>query len=196
MILIGDTLISLDLVECYFCCDLKHCKGACCIEGDAGAPLEKGEFEKLRKILPAVWDDLSPEAKAVINKQGVGYIDIDNDVVTSIVDGKDCVFTCYDADGICKCAIEKAYREGRIDFVKPVSCRLYPIRVKQYKSYQAVNYSRYKICRNAETNGQQKRLLLYQFLRESLIYKFGEKWYKTLEEFIFSNQSKIADHGL
>ena len=182
MIQIGDTLVSLDVIERYFCCDLMQCKGACCIEGDAGAPLEKGEFEKLRIILPAVWDDLSPEAKTVIKRQGVGYIDIENDIVTSIVNGKNCVFTCYDANGICKCAIEKAYREGRIDFLKPVSCRLYPIRVKRYKYYQAVNYHRYKVCRNAEKNGEQKRLLLYRFLRESLIYRFGEEWYKALEE--------------
>jgi len=188
MIQIDDTLISLDLIKRYFCCDLLQCKGACCIEGDAGAPLEEGEFEKLRKILPAVWDDLSPEAKAVINKQGVGYIDIENDVVTSIVNGKNCVFTCYDENGICKCAIEKAYREGRIDFVKPVSCFLYPIRVKRYKYYQAVNYHRYKVCQNAEANGFQKRLLLYQFLREALIYKFGEEWYNAMDEFRIRNE--------
>ena len=184
MIPIGDTLISQDLTERYFCCDLQQCKGACCIEGDAGAPLEKGEFEILRKILPAVWDDLSPEAKKVINRQGVGYIDPENDIVTSIVDGKNCVFTCYDASGICKCAIEKACREGRTDFMKPVSCRLYPVRVKRYKDYQAVNYHRYKTCRNAEANGEQKRILLYQFLREPLIFKFGEEWYHALDHYV------------
>ena len=181
MVQISDTLISLDLIERFFCCDLATCKGACCIEGDAGAPLEKNEFHILQKKLPAIWDDLSPEAKAVIKKQGVGYIDPENDIVTSIVNGKNCVFTCYDANGICKCAIEKAYNEGRIDFKKPVSCRLYPIRVKRYKDYQAVNYHRYIVCRNAETNGEQKHLRLYQFLREALIFKFGEEWYQALD---------------
>ena len=181
MIQISDTLISLDLIERFFCCDPMACKGCCCIEGDAGAPLEKGEFEKLRTILPAVWDDLSPEAKAVINRQGVGYIDHENDIVTSIVNGKNCVFTYYDANGICKCTIEQAYNEGRIDFKKPISCRLYPIRVKRYKDYQAVNYHRYFVCRNAEANGKQKGIRLYQFLREPLIFKFGEEWYHALD---------------
>jgi len=184
MIQIGDTLISLDLIERYFCCDLKQCKGACCIEGDAGAPLEKEEFEILRNILPAVWDDLSPEAKTVINRQGVAYIDSENDIVTSIVNGKDCVFTFYDANGICKCAIEKAFHEGRIVFMKPVSCRLYPIRVKRYKDFLAVNYHRYKVCRNAEKQGEQKCLRLYQFLRESLIFRFGNEWVQALDCFV------------
>ena len=121
MIQIDDTLVSLDLIERQFFCDLAKCKGECCIEGDAGAPIEKEEFDILRQILPEVWDDLSPEAQEVINRQGVAYIDADSDMVTSIVDGKDCVFTYYDADGTCKCAIEKAYREGRIGFMKPIS---------------------------------------------------------------------------
>jgi len=102
VIQIEDTIISLDLIERHFCCDLAHCKGECCVEGESGAPLEKEEFETLRKILPAVWNDLSPEAQSVINKQGVGYVDAGNDMVTSIVNGKDCVFTYYDANGICK----------------------------------------------------------------------------------------------
>ncbi|MDR0699426.1 MAG: DUF3109 family protein [Tannerella sp.] len=181
MIQIEDTMISLDLVERFFHCDLAQCKGGCCIEGEAGAPLEKKEFDILRAILPAVWDDLSPDAKTVINKQGVGYIDVDNDIVTSIVDGKNCVFTCYDADGICKCAIEKAYNEGRIHFMKPVSCHLYPVRVTQYKDYKAINYHRWKVCRAAEMLGEQKHIPVYRFLREPLIRKFGEEWFNTLD---------------
>jgi len=181
MIEINDTIISLDIIERFFHCDLPHCKGECCIEGDAGAPLEKEEFNILRKILPEIWNDLSPEAQAVINKQGVGYIDKDNDIVTSIVNGKDCVFTYYDTDGTCKCAIEKAYNEGRIDFMKPVSCHLYPIRVKRYKDYSAVNYHQWKVCHAAEILGKQKHLPIYKFLREPLIRKFGEEWYDALD---------------
>ena len=181
MIEIDDTIISLDIIERYFCCDLMRCKGECCIEGEAGAPLEKEEFILLRKILPDVWNDLSLGAQAVINKQGIGYIDRTNDIVTSIVNSKDCVFTYYDSDGICKCAIEKAYNEGRIDFIKPVSCHLYPIRVKQYRDYKAVNYHRWKVCRAAEISGEQKRLPIYKFLREPLIRKFGEEWYNALD---------------
>ncbi|MDR1381665.1 MAG: DUF3109 family protein [Tannerella sp.] len=181
MIQIEDTLISSDLVECFFHCAPARCKGECCIEGEAGAPLEKDEFNILRKILPAVWDALSPEAKTVINRQGVGYIDAGNDIVTSIVNGKNCVFTYYDTDGICKCAIEKAYNEGRINFVKPVSCHLYPVRVTQYRDYKAVNYHRWKVCRAAEILGEQKNIPVYRFLREPLIRKFGEEWYNALD---------------
>ena len=181
MLQIEDTLVSLDLIERFFHCDMSHCKGACCIEGEAGAPLEKDEFETLRKILPAVWNDLSPEAREVIHKQGVGYIDISGEIVTSIVDGKDCVFTCYESNGICRCAIEKAFREKRIDFIKPVSCHLYPVRVTQHKHYRAVNYHRWKVCRSAEILGGKAQIRLYRFLREPLMRKFGEKWYEQLE---------------
>ena len=98
MIQIDDTLVSLDVIERYFLCDLSKCKGECCVEGDSGAPLEDSELAKLQKVLPIIWDDLSPKAQEVINKQGVAYIDEEGDTVTSIVNGKDCVFTCYDAD--------------------------------------------------------------------------------------------------
>lgn len=181
MIQIEDTLVSLDLIERFFCCDPAQCKGECCVEGDAGAPLEKEEFDRLRNLLPVVWDDLSSEAQAVIHRQGVGYIDADNDIVTSIVNGKNCVFTCYDANGVCKCAIEKAYNEGRTDFRKPISCHLYPVRITRYKDYRAVNYHRWKVCRAAELSGEQKRLPLYRFLREPLIRQFGEEWYNALD---------------
>jgi hypothetical protein len=181
MIEIEDTVLSLDLIERYFCCDLQKCKGACCVEGESGAPLTKQEFDYLRKILPLLWDNLSPDAKEVINKQGIAYIDCENDIVTSIIDGKDCVFTYYDENAVCKCAIEKAYNEGRIDFKKPISCHLYPVRVKQYKDYKAINYHRWKVCRAAEILGEQKQIFVYQFLKEALIRKFGEEWYNALD---------------
>lgn len=181
MLQIDDKLVSLDLIERFFLCDLSICKGACCVEGDAGAPLEKAEFDLLREILPEVWDDLSPEAQSVINKQGVGYIDQEGEVVTSIVDGKNCVFTYYDNKGVCKCAIEKAYHEKRIDFYKPISCHLYPVRVARYKDFQAVNYHRWKICAVAELFGKQEGIPIYRFLREPLIRKFGQAWYDELD---------------
>ena len=181
MVQIEDTLISRDLIECYFYCDLAQCKGACCIEGESGAPLEKEEYALLRKLLPVVWGDLLPEAQAIINRQGVGYVDIENEMVTSIVNGKNCVFTCYDTDGVCRCAIEKAFIEGRTDFRKPISCHLYPVRVKRLKHYQSVNYDRWKICRAAEVLGEQKQVRLYQHLRDPLIHKFGEEWYHALD---------------
>ncbi len=181
MFQIDDTLISLDVVERKFLCDLSCCKGECCIEGDSGAPLEPEEEEDLKKVLPEVWSDLAPEAQEVINRQGVAYTDEDGDLVTSIVGNKNCVFTCQDGDGICKCAIEKAYREGRVSFYKPVSCHLYPIRITKYDSFQAVNYHRWDVCRAAEILGAKEKVPVYKFLREPLIRKFGEEWYKALE---------------
>ncbi|MEG1545336.1 MAG: DUF3109 family protein [Tannerellaceae bacterium] len=183
MIQIDDTLVSLDVIERSFLCDLSHCKGICCIEGDSGAPLEEEEVAELEKVLPEVWGDLSPEAQAVINKQGVSYVDIEGDTVTSIVNGKDCVFTCYDKDGTCKCAIEKAYREGRVSFYKPISCHLYPVRVTQYSDFRAVNYHIWDICKVAEVFGLRNKVPVYKFLKEPLIRKFGTKWYESLELF-------------
>lgn len=181
MIQIEDTLVSLDVIERCFICDLSHCKGACCIDGDSGAPLEESEVAELEKVLPAVWDDLSPAAQAVIRRQGVAYKDIEGDTVTSIVNDKDCVFTCYGDDGICQCAIEKAYREGRVDFYKPISCHLYPVRVTNYEGFRAVNFHKWEVCRAAEILGYREKLPVYKFLREPLIHKFGESWYQTLE---------------
>ena len=183
MFQIEDTLVSLDLIERFFHCDMPNCKGECCIEGDAGAPLEKDEYEILRDILPAVWDDLSPEAREVICRQGVGYIDKSGEVVTSLVNGRDCVFTCYDPNGVCRCAIEKAFREKRIDFIKPVSCHLYPVRVTHHTNFMAVNYHRWRVCRSAEILGEKAQIRLYHFLREPLIRKFGEQWYEMLDLF-------------
>lgn len=182
MIQIDDTIISLDVIESNFLCDLSHCKGICCIEGDSGAPLEEDELAKLEEVLPLVWADLSPGAQEIINKQGVAYIDGDGDLVTSIVNNKDCVFTCYDTDGTCKCSIEKAFRAGKTDFYKPISCHLYPIRLTKYTDFTAVNYHRWEVCKAAEVLGRKENLPVYKFLKEPLIRKFGEAWYNALEE--------------
>ncbi|MGL4328937.1 MAG: DUF3109 family protein [Tannerellaceae bacterium] len=181
MVQIDDTIISLDVFDAKFICDLDKCKGECCVEGESGAPLEDDEVAKLEAVLPIVWDDLSEEAKAVINAQGVAYEDVDGDMVTSIVNGKDCVFTCYDTSGMCKCAIEKAYREGKVDFYKPISCHLYPIRLEKYREFTAVNYHRWSVCKAAEILGQKEGLPVYKFLKEPLIRKFGSEWYEQLE---------------
>jgi hypothetical protein len=180
MIQIHDTIISLDVLEEAFLCDLSACKGVCCVEGDTGAPVEEEEVALLEEILPVVWDDLSPKAKEVINKQGVVYIDKDGEFVTSIVHGEDCVFTCYDENGYCKCAIEKAFREGKTGFYKPISCHLYPIRVARYKGFRAVNYHHWSVCQAAVALGKKKGVKVYQFLKEPLIRKFGEEWYQLL----------------
>ena len=182
MILIQDTIISPDVLEETFVCDLSVCRGICCVEGDSGAPVEQDEVIRLEKVLPLVWDDLSVQAKHIIKKQGVVYIDRDGEYVTSIVDEKDCIFTCYDENGRCRCAIEKAFREGKTDFYKPVSCHLYPVRVAQYKGFRAVNYHRWSVCEAARILGKTNNMKVYQFLKEPLIRKFGGEWYKELEK--------------
>lgn len=180
MFQIGDAIVGRDIIEEEFLCDLSACKGECCVEGESGAPLENEEVEILEKILPAVWDDLSPAAQELIKEQGVAYKDDDGDMVTSIINGKDCVFTYYDETGICKCAIEKAYKAGKIDFYKPISCHLYPIRLEQYRDFVALNYHRWSVCKAAVLLGKKEGLRIYQFLKEPLIRKFGKDWYNEL----------------
>ncbi len=180
MMQIGDAVVSTELVERFFCCDLDACLGACCIEGDAGAPITREEYEQLKKILPDVWDDLLPRAREQITESGVGYLDPEGELVTQIIDGKNCVFSCYLPGGKCICAIEKAFHEGRIAWRKPLSCYLYPVRVKQYPGYTAVNYDRWKICKSAEVMGRLKKLRVYEFLREPLVERFGQAWYDEL----------------
>jgi len=181
MLQIDDTIISLELLDQYFVCDLDSCKGICCIEGDDGAPLEEEEVGIIEKLLPLIWDDLTEKSKAVILKQGVSYIDDDGDPVTSIVNGDECVFTYTDENGMCKCAIEKAFREGKTDFYKPISCHLYPVRLQQYDEFLAVNYHRWNVCNCARTLGKKLGVPVYQFLKEPLIRKFGEAWFEQLE---------------
>lgn len=182
MLQVGRALVSLDVIERFFICNLEKCLGACCVEGDAGAPITEEERRKLKEILDVVWDDLLPEARRVIEQQGVAYVDEEGDLVTSIVNGKDCVFACYDKNGMCQCAIEKAYRAGKIDFYKPISCHLYPIRLKEYPDFSAVNYHRWKICKAGEVLGRSEKVRVYEFLKEPLIRRFGEAWYNELCE--------------
>lgn len=194
MLQIQNTIVSLDLIEQFFLCDLDKCLGECCIEGDAGAPITQDEFKTLKKLLPIVWDDLTPAAKEIIDEQGVAYIDEEGDLVTSIVNGRDCVFTTYGENGMCFCALEKAYREGKSDFYKPISCHLYPARLTDYPDFTAVNYHRWRICRCAEILGKNKKVRAYQFLKEPLIRRFGKEWYDELcfvaEQYLLQNPNK------
>lgn len=179
---VGDVLLSPDILTCCFCCDLDACGGACCVEGDSGAPLTLDEALELENVVPAVEGDLSAEARAVIGRQGVAFVDCEGDLVTSIVDGKDCVLTCYDAGGRCLCAAEKAFREGRTAWCKPVSCALYPIREKRLSNgLVALNYHRWDVCRPAVERGEKLGLPVYKFLREPLTRRFGAAWYEELE---------------
>jgi len=181
MLQIDDTIISLDLLDECFVCELDACKGICCIEGDDGAPLEKSEVKIIEDLLPIIWDDLTEKSKAVINEQGVSYIDDDGEPVTSIVNGAECVFTYTDETGKCKCAIEKAFREGKTDFYKPISCHLYPVRLQKYDDYTAVNYHRWSVCNCARKLGNKLGVPVFKFLKEPLIRKFGEEWFEQLE---------------
>ncbi len=180
MLQIDDTIISLDLLEEHFACNLDACKGICCVEGDAGAPIEKEEVTAIQEILPEIWDDIPETSREVIRKQGIYYIDEEGEMVTSIVKNRECVFAYQDKKGIWLCSIEKAYREGRISINKPISCHLYPARIKQFDDFQAVNYHRWHICECAVVLGNKEKIPVYEFLKEPLIRKFGEAWYEQL----------------
>lgn len=180
IIQVGDVLVSPDIFTERFCCDLDKCKGVCCVEGDAGAPVTTDEIMGIEDALNTVWSDLSANAQAVIDRQGVAYADPEGELVTNIVSGKDCVFTCYD-NGCCLCALERAYRNGTSSFIKPVSCALYPLREKRLSNgMTALNYHRWAICNNAVSKGQELDLPLYKFLKEPLIRRFGKEWYDEL----------------
>ncbi len=182
IIQVGNVLLSSDILTERFCCDLEACKGICCVEGDAGAPVTLDEISSIEDALDTVWNDLSASAQAVLDKQGVAYTDREGDLVTSIVGGKDCVFTCYD-DGVCLCALEKSYRTGATKFCKPISCALYPIREKRFDGgLIGLNYHRWTVCRDAVKKGRALDLPLYKFLKAPLIRRFGAEWYRELCE--------------
>lgn len=190
MLQIQDTLVTLDIIEQFFLCDLGKCLGECCIDGDAGAPITDEEAKIIEDLLPVIWDDLLPQAQQEIKENGVSYIDIEGDRVTTIVNGKNCAFSCYDKNGMCLCAIEKAYRAGKTNFYKPISCHLYPLRIKEYPTFTAVNYHRWKICKCAEVLGRKEGVRVYQFLKEPLIRRFGKDWY---DELAFTCEQYLKD---
>lgn len=178
---IKNTLVSIDLLEEQFICDLSHCKGACCVEGESGAPLTEGEQEILAEIYPVVSQYMSSEGIDAVETIGWYTYDMDGDCVTPLINGKECAYSYVGENGITYCAIEKAYLEKRITFRKPLSCHLYPVRVTKYTAFDAVNYEQNKICQAACQLGRQNNYPLYKFLREPLIEAFGEEWYDELE---------------
>ncbi len=179
---VGDVLLSSDILTECFCCDLDACKGQCCVDGDSGAPLLMEEVAKLEEVLDAVWPQLSAQAQAVIDKQGVAYTDADGDLVTSIVGGKDCVFT-HHCNGVCLCTTDGVYREGRTSWCKPISCALYPIREKRFANgTSGLHYHRWSVCRPAVKKGRELGLRIYQFLKAPLTERFGAEWYEELCE--------------
>jgi len=183
MIAIDKTLISLDVVEKKFVCDLQACKGACCVAGDSGAPLDKEELALLNEITEKVTPYMTQKGLAAIKKHGAYVIDSDGDYTTTLVaPGKECAFVFFDKNNTAKCAIEKAYNEGVVSWQKPISCHLYPIRITKYKNYDAVNYEKWKVCEPACTCGEKLKVPLFKFLKTPLIRKYGKEWFKQLEK--------------
>lgn len=181
MLKIKETLVSLDIIEKKFFCDLDKCKGLCCIEGDAGAPVEKKELDLLKKYFPIIKKYLPEEHLKVIKEKGLYEKDQDGDWVTSCHSSGACVFVTYDKKGVAKCAFQKAYEEGEIDWTKPISCYLYPIRIAHYPEFTAVNYAFRSICKVAEIKGQSLNIRVYEFLEKPLRLFFGDKWYEELK---------------
>ncbi len=181
MIQIDDKLISFDVFEQHFCCDLPQCLGACCVHGLSGAPLEDEEVEILKNELLAIDPYLKPEGREAIKDQGVAVRDFEGDMVTPLIDGEECAF-CIEEDGITMCAIERAWIDGKVGFRKPISCHLYPIRVKKYSTFTAINYDRWSVCNPARVLGKKQGVPVYKFLREALIRAYGEAFYAEMEE--------------
>ena len=181
MIAIDNTLISDDIRDICFVCDLEKCKGACCVEGDAGAPLEEDEISIIEDCLDEIEPYMTPDGLEVVKKSGVFDYDMFGHFVTPLVHDHECAFVYFE-NGIAFCAIEKAFRKGKIDFQKPVSCHLYPVRVSGHNDFSALNYHEWHICHEALRNGKKNNVPLYVFLKEPLIRKFGEDWYLQLME--------------
>ncbi len=181
MLEVGDKLLSDDVFEQYFCCDLQKCKGICCVVGESGAPLEEDELKEIEEVYPKIKHLLSPQNIKAVEEQGFFVVDEDGDYVTPLVGTEECAFSLQE-NGITFCAIEKIYFEGKTNFRKPISCQLYPIRITSYDSYDAVNYDKQPFCNDACLLGSKQKLPVYKFLKEPLIRKYGEQWYKMLEE--------------
>lgn len=182
MIAIDQTLISEDLFDQKFVCDLSACKGACCVEGESGAPLNENELEILDQIFDQVKPYMRKEGLDSIKKQGLYEIDTDGDYVTPLVDGKECAYVQFTENGTALCAIEQAHRDGKIEWPKPISCHLYPVRLKKLKDFVALNYHKWAICSPACDCGATMDVPVYKFTRTALIRAFGQEWYEQLEE--------------
>lgn len=181
MFQIQKTIVSDELLQEEFCCNLSACKGACCVEGEAGAPLDEDELEKLEAIYPLVKPYLSKEGTEAIAQQGV-YVKRENgELETPLVEGKECAYVVFDAKGTALCGIEKAFYDGKTDWKKPISCHLYPVRLQRYSTFTAVNYHRWSICADACSLGQALKIPVYKFTKEALIRKFGQDWFEELE---------------
>jgi hypothetical protein len=187
MFQLGSAIVSEDILEKEFVCNLNACKGSCCVEGEAGAPVSKEETRILREIYPKVKPYLRNEGIKAIEKQGVYITTKQSELETPLVHGKECAYATFSEKGIASCGIEEAYNAGEIDaiakgFKKPISCHLYPVRIQDYNSFAAVNYHRWSICDDACELGKGLSVPVYRFVKEALIRRFGQAWYLELEK--------------
>lgn len=181
MIQIENTLVSEDIIEKEFVCNIEKCKGECCVAGDAGAPLLEEELEILESNFEKIKPYIRPEGIKAIEEQGAWRKDSEGDFVTPLINGEECAYTVFDENGTAKCGIEDAFNAGAISYRKPESCHLYPIRIKNYSGFYAVNYHKWNICSDACVLGKELSVPVYKFLKVPLINKFGEDWYNELE---------------
>ncbi|MDX5348751.1 MAG: DUF3109 family protein [Hymenobacteraceae bacterium] len=191
MIVLQHTVISDDVRDKFFVCNLEKCKGACCVEGDLGAPLEEQELKILEDSYEKIKPYMSEEGRQAVAEQGLYIKDWEGDYSTTTINDRECVYAIYDENLTLKCAIEQAYIDGKIDWKKPISCHLYPIRITKYDGFEALNYDKWSICADACNFGADLGVRVYQFLKEPLIRKYGEAWYKELEE-VIAEEEKAA----
>lgn len=190
MIIIDDTIVSDQLRDTCFVCDLSKCKGACCVEGDAGAPLEEEEISILEDVVDHIKPFMRREGIEEVERNGVFDFDAGGHYVTPLVNGRECAFVAFNDEGVAMCAIENAWKSGKTDFRKPVSCHLYPVRLSRYKDFEAINYHEWHICKPALEYGKKLNLPVYQFLKEALIRKYGERYYQQLAKQIEGSMKK------
>ncbi|MCR5192909.1 MAG: DUF3109 family protein [Bacteroidales bacterium] len=179
MLIVDDCIISDNIVDVCFSCDLAQCKGACCVDGDCGAPLDKDEIPALERIYPVVKSYMCDEGVAVVDSEGVSSLDVDKQPCTPLVNNRECAYAIQE-NGLTLCAIEKAWLDGAIDFQKPISCHLYPLRIEDYGEFKAVNYHQWDICKCALAKGRSAGIPLYKYLRNPLVRRFGQQWYDEL----------------
>ena len=190
MFQLGKTIVSEEILEKEFVCNLNACKGACCVEGEAGAPLEEQELDELRDNFEKIRPYLEEKGLQAIKEQGLFTSNELGEHETPLIEGKDCAYVIYDERNHALCGIEEAYNQGAVQFKKPISCHLYPIRIRQYSEFAAINYHKWEICDDACTLGKELQVPIYQFVKQALIRKFGEKWYHELEEVAVKVKSK------
>lgn len=181
LIEIDGRIVVTDLLTERFCCDLGRCRGMCCVEGNAGAPLEEDELEVLKREYPNFRDDMTPEGRCEAERQGLYVIDEEGDYTTPLIGEADCIYAYREGD-VTLCAIEKAWREGRTSFRKPISCHLYPIRVTRFgDGSEGLNYHRWDVCAPARELGRRTGVRVYETLREAIVRRFGESFYEELD---------------